>query len=41
MIYSGADAFDEHAPDLDGVPWVEKPSSLDTVLKAAVKLLDR
>jgi DNA-binding response OmpR family regulator len=41
MIYSGADAFDEHAPELDGVPWVEKPSSLDTVLAAALALLGR
>ena len=41
MIYSGADAFDEHATELDGVPWVEKPSSLDTVLAAAVALLGR
>ena len=41
MIYSGADAFDEHATELDGVPWVEKPSPLDTVLKAAVKLVGR
>ena len=41
MIYSGADAFDEHAPELDGVPWVEKPSSLETVLKAAVGLVGR
>jgi DNA-binding response OmpR family regulator len=41
MIYSGADAFDEHASELDGVPWVEKPSSFETVLAAAVGLLDR
>ncbi len=41
MIYSGADAFDEHAPELDGVPRVEKPSSLETVLKAAVSLVGR
>ena len=41
MIYSGADAFDEHATELVGVPWVEKPSPLDSVLKAAVKLVGR
>ena len=41
MIYSGADAFDEHAPELDGVPWVEKPSSLEIVLKAAMRLVER
>jgi DNA-binding response OmpR family regulator len=41
MIYSGAHAFDEHAPELDGVAWVEKPSSFDTVLAAAVGLLGR
>ena len=41
MIYSGADAFDEHAPELDGVPWVEKPSSLEIVLKAALRLVER
>lgn len=40
MIYSGADAF-EHAPELDGVPWVEKPSSLEIVLKAALRLVER
>lgn len=39
LIYSGAGAFDEHAPELDGVPWVEKPSPLDTVLEAAVHLI--
>ena len=41
MIYSGADAFDEHATELDGVPWVEKPSSLEIVLKAALRLVER
>jgi DNA-binding response OmpR family regulator len=41
MIYSGAAAFDEHASELDGVPWVEKPSSFETVLEAAMGLLDR
>jgi DNA-binding response OmpR family regulator len=41
MIYSGADAFDEHASELDGVPWVEKPSSFETVVAAAVGLLGR
>ena len=29
IIYSGAQAFGEHAPDLDGVVWVEKPSDDD------------
>jgi DNA-binding response OmpR family regulator len=41
VIYSGADAFDEHASELDGVPWVEKPSPLETVMAAAVGLLAR
>jgi DNA-binding response OmpR family regulator len=41
MIYSGADDFGEHAPELDGVPWLEKPSSLDSVLAAALGLLGR
>jgi DNA-binding response OmpR family regulator len=41
MIYSGAAAFDEHASELDGVPWVEKPSSFETVLAAALGLLGR
>ena len=41
MIYSGAQAFSEHAPDLEGVVWVEKPSSLDEVLEAALGLVGR
>jgi len=38
MIYSGADAFEEHAPDLDGVLWLEKPAAVDDVIKAALDL---
>jgi DNA-binding response OmpR family regulator len=41
MIYSGRDAFQERPPELDGVVWVEKPNSFQTVLQAAEKLLGR
>jgi DNA-binding response OmpR family regulator len=39
LIYSGAEAFKEHAAELEGVPWIEKPSSLDSVMSAARNLL--
>lgn len=39
VIYSGAEAFEEHAAELDGVPWIEKPSLVDSVVSAARNLL--
>lgn len=33
LIYSGAEEFRDHAPELKGVPWLEKPAPLQTVLK--------
>lgn len=39
MIYSGRDAFEERPPELAGVEWVEKPSSMDAVLAAASRLM--
>ena len=39
MIYSGTDAFEERPPELDGIMWVEKPSTLESVLGAARRLL--
>ncbi len=38
MIYSGRDAVDECPPELRGVVWVEKPGSLEAVVRAAEKL---
>jgi DNA-binding response OmpR family regulator len=38
MIYSGTDA--SHRPrELDGVVWVEKPATLESVLRAARRLM--
>jgi DNA-binding response OmpR family regulator len=39
MIYSGTDASEERPPELDGVMWVEKPATLESVLRAARQLL--
>ena len=41
MIHSGVDGFDERAPELDGVRWIEKPAPVDVVVKAARDLLRR
>ena len=41
LIYSGRDAVEEYAPELDGIPWFNKPSPPDLMLSAAVALLDR
>lgn len=40
LIYSGRHAFEECPPELDGVVWIEKPGSLDAVVRAAGKLID-
>ncbi len=41
LIYSGAEAFEEHAAELDGVPWIDKPWPVDSVVAAACNLLSR
>lgn len=38
MIYSGRVAAAECPPELDGVPWVEKPGSSEAVLNVVKKL---
>ena len=40
LIYSGRKAIEEHAPELGGIPWVDKPAPSDFVFGRAVKLLD-
>jgi DNA-binding response OmpR family regulator len=39
LIYSGRDAFEEQPQELEGVPWIEKPSSLESVTRVARDLL--
>ena len=39
LIYSGRDAFEEHPPELNGIPWLEKPCPPEAVAKAAARLL--
>jgi DNA-binding response OmpR family regulator len=39
MIYSGTDASEERPPELDGIMWVEKPATLESVLRAARRLI--
>lgn len=39
IIHSGAEAFQEHAPELDGALWIEKPSPVERVIGAAAGLL--
>jgi hypothetical protein len=41
LIYSGRDAFEEQPPELDGVPWIEKPQAPEAVARSAAELLDR
>ncbi len=41
LIYSGRDAADECPPELRGVKWIEKPGSLESVLRAVEKLIGR
>jgi DNA-binding response OmpR family regulator len=38
MIYSGVEAFEEHAPELDGVLWLEKPTAVEQVVNAVLEL---
>jgi DNA-binding response OmpR family regulator len=38
MIYSGTDACEERPRELDGIMWVEKPATLESVLRAARRL---
>ena len=39
LMYSGRDAVEEHAPELDGVPWIDKPSPSERVLRGAIALI--
>ena len=39
LIYSGRDAFEEQPPELDGIPWIEKPQPPEAVARSAVALL--
>jgi DNA-binding response OmpR family regulator len=39
LVYSGRDALDERAPELEGVVWIEKPAPAATVIGAAAQLL--
>ncbi len=39
LIYSGRDAFEEQPPELEGVPWIEKPSRLELVIRTAAELI--
>lgn len=41
MIYSGREAFEDDFPELEGITWVEKPASLETVVRAAEALIGR
>ena len=38
MIYSATDALEDRPPELDGIMWVEKPATLESVLRAARRL---
>jgi DNA-binding response OmpR family regulator len=38
MIYSGTDPLEKRAPELDGIMWVEKPATLESVLRAMRRL---
>jgi DNA-binding response OmpR family regulator len=40
LIYSGRRAIEEYAPEMGGIPWIDKPSSPEFVLSRAVKLLN-
>lgn len=39
LIYSATNALEDRPPELDGVMWVEKPSTLESVLGAARRLV--
>ena len=39
LIYSGRNAVEEHAPELGGVPWIDKPSPPELVLRGAVTMM--
>jgi DNA-binding response OmpR family regulator len=41
IVYSGRNARDEQAPELEGVPWIEKPAPSASVVQAASRLLAR
>ncbi|MBM0204568.1 response regulator [Micromonospora sp. STR1s_5] len=40
LMYSGRAAVEEHAPELGSVPWIDKPSPPELVLRRAITLLD-
>lgn len=39
LIYSGRNAIEERAPELDNVEWIDKPVPPSLVVKATLKLL--
>ena len=41
MIHSGVGDFQERAPELDSVTWIEKPAPVEVVVKAVRDLLRR
>ncbi len=38
VIYSGLQRFEEHAPELTGALWIEKPVAVNVVVRAALAL---
>ena len=41
MIHSGLDEFDERAPELHDVRWIEKPAPVDVIVNVARDLMTR
>ena len=41
IIHSGAPLFEEHAAELNGVPWIQKPALVEEVVSAATSSLQR
>ena len=41
IIYSGREAYDDHPPELEGVPWIEKPAAPEKVLRETGSLIGK
>jgi DNA-binding response OmpR family regulator len=41
LVYSGRNAVEEQASELEGILWIEKPAPAATVVRAARQLLSR
>lgn len=39
LIYSGAEEFEDHAPELEGVRWIQKPAPMESVIQGSVLLI--